>query len=123
MNLSSDDFKTFLQIHLKLLYYTGHELNFIKSKSTFEEFVMLPMTEKYKCRNGLLDNEYLLEQYIAENLDQLSTRDINILTSFKKRITGDFIIVKCLKKHAIFIHAKSNKMYTVYALNDTFDSF
>src|SRR4030095_2247122 len=71
----------------------------------------------------LLDNEYLLEQYIAENLDQLSTRDINILTSFKKRITGDFIIVKCLKKHAIFIHAKSNKMYTVYALNDTFDSF
>ncbi len=45
------------------------------------------------------------------------------MTGFKKSITSDFVIFKCLTNNAIFIDTKDNKFYAVKALGDSFDHF
>ena len=65
----------------------------------------------------------LLDNYLSSNLDNFTSEQIKILTGFKKKITSDFIIFKCLKKYAIFIDSKDNKFYAVKALGDRFDKF
>tara|TARA_R110002126_G_scaffold36631_1_gene111169 strand:- start:1362 stop:1643 length:282 start_codon:yes stop_codon:yes gene_type:complete len=57
------------------------------------------------------------------NFERLTTEEIKILTGFKKKITGDFIIFKCLSNNAIFLDTKENKFYAVKALGDRFDKF
>lgn len=71
----------------------------------------------------LLDNKKLLDDYISTNFNQLPTEQISILTGFKRTITSDFVIFKCLTNNAIFIDTKDYKFYAVKALGDRFDHF
>ena len=43
--------------------------------------------------------------------------------AFKKRITSKFIILKCLTNYAIFIDTKSNDIFAVKSLCDSFNYF
>lgn len=123
MTLTEIEYKTFLRSHLELLFYVGQHSNIISNRIKFDEFVNLDLSIKLKCRDFLLDNKKLLDAYITEKFDRLTTEQISILTGFKKTITSDFVIFKCLTNNAIFIDTKDNRFYAVKALGDSFDKF
>lgn len=123
MTLSDTEYKIFLRTHLNLLYYVGQKSNIVADHLKFDKFVDLDLSIKLKCRDFLLDNQKLLDEYISTNIDQLTTEKISILTGFKKIISSDFVIFKCLTNNAIFIDTKDNKFYAVKALGDSFDKF
>ena len=123
MTLSDIEYKTFLKTHLDLLFFVGQQGNFIADDVNFDQFVDLDFSIKLKCRDFLLDNKKLLDDYITINFDHLTTEQISTLTGFKKTITSDFVIFKCLSNNAIFIDTKDNKFYAVKALGDSFDQF
>ena len=123
MTLTEIEYKTFLRSHLELLFYVGQQSNIISNRIKFDEFVNLDLSIKLKCRDFLLDNKKLLDAYITEKFDRLTTEQISILTGFKKTITSDFVIFKCLTNNAIFIDTKDNRFYAVKALGDSFDKF
>lgn len=89
----------------------------------FKKFVDADFLVKLKCRDYLLNNKKILDDYLITNFEKLTTNEITILTNFKKAITSDFIIFKCLTNYAVFIDTKDNKFYTVKALGDRFDHF
>jgi hypothetical protein len=123
MTLTDKEYKEFLRTHLDLLFYVGRENKIISDNITFVDFVELDFKIKLKCRDILLENEKLLSDYLSMNFERLTTEEIKILTGFKKKITGDFIIFKCLSNNAIFLDTKENKFYAVKALGDRFDKF
>jgi hypothetical protein len=123
MTLTEKDYKEFLLTHLDLLFYVGRQLNIIPSNTTIEKFVKLDLNTKFECREALLSNEKLLDDYLSLNFDRLTTDQIKTLTGFKKKIKSDFVIFKCLTNNAIFIDTRDNKFYAVKALGDPFDNF
>jgi hypothetical protein len=123
MTLTEKEYKIFLRTHLDLLFYVGHQSNIIADNINFDDFVDLDLSVKLKCRDFFLDNKKLLDDYITTNFEQLTTEQISILTGFKKTITSNFIIFKCLTNNTIFIDTKDNKFYAVKALGDSFDQF
>ncbi len=123
MTLTDIEYKTFLKTHLDLLFYIGQQSKIIADDMIFDVFIELDFSIKLKCRDFLLDNKILLDDYISTNFDHLTTEQISILTGFKKTITSDFVIFKCLTNNAIFIDTKDNRFYAVKALGDRFDHF
>jgi hypothetical protein len=123
MTLTDIEYKIFLKTHLDLLFYVGRQRNIISDDMNFDEFVDSDFSIKLKCRDFLLDNKKLLDDYIKANFNFLTTAQISILTGFKRTISSDFVIFKCLANNAIFIDTKDNKFYAVKALGDSFDEF
>lgn len=123
MTLTDKEYKAFLRTHLDLLFYVGRQMKIISVDIKFDDFVNLDFTIKLKCRDILLENKKLLDDYLSINFDRLTTEQIKTLTGFKKKISGDFVIFKCLTNNAIFIDTKDNKFYAVKTLGDRFDDF
>ena len=93
----------------------------IDSNMTFDQFRLLTIKDKIKCRDQLNKHPYLLENYIKSYSKSLHSEQIKIIEGFKQKIKGDFIILKCLKENAVFIDIDEKKVYMVKALNDRFD--
>lgn len=123
MTLTDIEYKAFLKTQMDILFYVGQQSNIIANEISFDVFVDSDFLIKLKCRDFLHDNEKLLDDYITANFDQLTPEQISILTGFKKKITSDFVIFKCLTNNAVFIDMKDNKFYAVKALGDSFDHF
>jgi hypothetical protein len=123
MILTDEEYKQFLKTNLDLLFYVGHQKNIVPEKISFSKFLNLDFQIKFKCRESLLEDENLIDEYIASNFDHLTSDQIKILTGFKKKISSNFVIFKCLANYAIFIDTKDNKFYAVKALGDIFDTF
>lgn len=123
MRLTETEYKTYLSVHLDLLFYAGQRGKIIADNLQFNIFLALTFSMKFKCREFLLNNKKILDDYTAVNIHRLTTEEISIINGFKKAVTSDFVIYKCLSKNAIFINIKDNKFYAVKALGDSFDKF
>jgi len=124
MTLTDEEYKEFLEVHLKLLFYVAKQEHIIKPMTPYEIFLKLNLTVKFECRQALIKNYALLDDYITSHFDLLTTEQINILSGFKRKISASFILFKCLKNYAVFIHPEENiKIYAVKALGDPFDDF
>jgi len=123
MILTETEYRDFISIHLNLIYYAGLEKEVIDPNMTFAQFLKLKLEVKTKCRDQLNKNSYLLDSFLKDYSDSLTTEKINIIQGFKQKIDGDFIILKCLKDNAIFIDTNDQKVYAVKALSDRFDTF
>jgi hypothetical protein len=123
MTLTNIEYKTFLRTHLDLLFYVGQQSKIIADDIIFAVFIELDFSIKLKCRDVLLDNKILLDDYVSTNFDYLTTEQISILMGFKKSITSEFVIFKCLTNNAIFIDTKDNMFYAVKGLGDSFNHF
>lgn len=121
--LNEHDYHQYVETHIKVLYYTGKVQKMLPAEMTLEAFYNLPFKRKYQCREELYKNMYLIDSYINEHTAQLPAEEVRILEGFKKKIQSDFIILKCLTKHCIFIDCKSNLVYMVKALSDPFPDF
>jgi hypothetical protein len=123
MTLTDIEYKTFLKIHIDFLFFAGQKSKIIDDTMDFKKFVDTGFSVKLKCRDFFLDNKKMLDDYLTTNFDKLTNNEISILSDFKKTITSDFVIFKCLTNNAIFIDTKDNRFYAVKALGDGFDHF
>src|ERR1700733_10170514 len=123
MKLTTKEYIAYLEVHLRLLFYCGRQLKCFPTDISFAEFKRFDIAEKFKCREALLSNKHLIDEYLSLNPDDLLNEQTEILIGFKKLVNSRFIILKCLKKHAIFIDVETNKFYAVKALNDPFQDF
>ncbi len=123
MILTEIEYKAYLETHLELLYFVGIQSKFFDSDFSFDQFRKLDYTVKLECRDTLLSDMKLLDDYLSSNINSLTKEKIAILKGFKKSITGEFVILKCLTSYAIFNSVDDNKFYAVKALSDGFDDF
>jgi hypothetical protein len=120
MTLSDKEFKDYIEAHLDFLFYVGRKTKILEESVDFRAFKKLGTRIKFKCREEFLSNPGLLNNYLEQELETLETEKIKILEGFKKRISGDFVILKYLKDYAVLIDLKKSKVYLVKALGDKF---
>ena len=123
MTLTDSEYKTFLKVHIDFLFFVGQKSKIIDYTMDFKKFVNTDFSIKLKCRDFFLDNKTMLDDYLTTYSDTLKKEQISILKGFKKTITSDFVIFKCLINNAIFIDTKDNRFYAVKALGDSFIHF
>jgi hypothetical protein len=121
--LERAEYDQYIRTHLGLLYFVGLKERVIPAKATFDDFLSYDFTRKFRCREALYRRIEVLDEYINKSMGKLSTADLLILNNFHKSIRGEFIILKCLSKHAIFIDTQDNSFYAVKALADPFQAF
>lgn len=87
MTLTDTEYKEFLKTHLDLLFYVGQEKGILAENINLKKFLNLDFKIKFECREALLEDEDLLDKYIASNFDHLTTEQIEILSGFKKKLS------------------------------------
>jgi hypothetical protein len=123
MTLTELEYKAFLSTHLEFLFFIGKENKIIDEKIDFLGFTFVDLKIKSKCRDHFLKNKGILDDYLKAYSNKLTDEEVSIMAGFKKIITSDFIIFKCLTNNAIFIDTNDDKFYAVKALVDRFDHF
>ena len=124
MILTPKEYNAYLKVHLDLLYYTGKKYKILQAGTTLKEFKDLPLENKFECRECFNEYPEILEEYIKSYQSKLSVGQLQILDGFRRRVMNDyFIILKCLKKYAIFIENDSKQVYGVIALSNPLNDF
>ena len=124
MILKPGEYNTFLEVHLDLLYYTGKKHKILKAGTSLKDFKDFPLENKFECREYFNEHPDILEEFIKQNQAKLSRRQMQILDGFRRRVMSDyFIILKCLKKYAIFIDNDSKKVFGITGLSNPFHDF
>ena len=124
MILTTEEYNAFLKIHLDLLYFTGKKHKILKAGSSLKDFKDFPLENKFECRECFNEHPDILEEFVEQNQAKLSGRQMQILDGFRRRVMSDyFIILKCLKKYAIFIDYDSKKVFGVTGLSNPFQDF
>jgi hypothetical protein len=121
MVLTNEQYEDFINTHLKMLYYAGLKTGELRKNSSFENFIDSSRNTKFKCREKLNDNPAIIDDYLDDYAGYLTKNEKKIVEGFKHKITGDFVLFKYLKYHAIFIHQDTSNFYAVKALADRFD--
>jgi len=75
----------------------------------------------FKIREALWADDALREQFVGENADGLPAADLEIVRSWRHRLAGNFVILRQLKKYAVFLADKESTVYAVLGLTSTFD--
>ncbi|WP_121356881.1 hypothetical protein [Flavisolibacter nicotianae] len=124
MTLDTAEYHQYISTHLGLLYFVGLREHIIPAKASFTAFLDYHSDRKFRCREAFYRNMgELLDTYIRENQERLTEADLQILNNFRRSIQGDFVILRCLSKHAVFMDTNSSSVYAVKALSDPFPVF
>jgi hypothetical protein len=122
MNLAPEDAQLFFKLFLALLAYTNRQLNVVENVSTVGDIHKLGPTgtaSTMKIRDALYAHPKLFDQFIADNPDGFSSEELSLIASWKHHISGEFYLMRYLKKYAVFMHAKkSDHLYGVLGLFD-----
>ena len=120
MTLPEDERRTFLNAHLDLLRYAGQRGGAISGDMDYQKFLDLNHLKKKECRDVLLENEELIDDFLIHKNGAWDDEQKAVVLAMKRAITGDFILLKCLKHHAIFLEIDTYTFYAVKALRDPF---
>jgi len=99
--------------------YVNLKLEILPEIVTVDEYEELPSSKKLGVRNALYEHIELIDPYLKENPQKLSSAELEIIRSWKKFQRGDFFIERLLKKYAVFIGG--DQVYAVLALYESFD--
>jgi hypothetical protein len=123
MNLSREDADLFFKLMWAVQFYINGRLKLVPNIPSADVYKTRPQEEKMKVREALYQHPEMLDDFIAENPAKLSPPELEIVSSWKRFVAGEFYILKFLKRHAIFVPAKgrSTHVYAVLGLYDTIE--
>ena len=122
MLLSPDDVELFFKLHHSLMHFVNQRLGVVPDIASLEEFATLPPESRVKVRKALLDKMNLIESFVAENPENLSDDETDIILSWRHQVFGRFYAFRQLKKNMVFLSMDDPPVaYGVVALTDPFE--
>lgn len=120
MYLSESDAKRFYTIWLSLLHYVNQKKSVVTTyPDNWNDAGSVAVEDVVEIREVLWNELTLIDQYVADNPENLSEADLAIATSWKDRITGNFYIFRYLKNLAVFLD--DDKAYGVLGISNSFE--
>jgi hypothetical protein len=119
MNLPPQDAQLFFKLFLAILAYTNRQLNVVPNVSQPTDLHRLGTERTAKIRDALYAHKELFDRFIAENPENLTADELQIVASWKHHISDEFYLMRYLKKYAVFMPAKkADRLYGVLGLFD-----
>ena len=123
MTLDTENAKLFFKLFLPILDYVNLKCHVLEKNEKFMEKWTLSqginIQSALKNAHKLWSDDTLIDDYLARA--KLSDENRNIVSSWKKHISGKFILERHLKKGSIFINLDDEKVYLVKGLNSTWN--
>ncbi len=116
MKLTTQEVELFYKLMWSLQHFANQRLDIVPGITTIAEYGALLSDEKLRVRNALYEHPEIIDEYVKENPDGRGEDELEIVRSWKKFQSGDYIIERALKKYAIFIGG--HKVYGVVGLHD-----
>jgi hypothetical protein len=120
VNLTPEEAKLFFELQWGLQRFANQRKGGRKDISSRDQYEGLPVEIKLKDREALWNSPDLIDDYVKENPESLSTGNMEIIRSWRGFIKGEFLIFRHLKKFTIFIGNK-NQVYGVVGLYDSLE--
>jgi hypothetical protein len=108
MILSQTDAERFYHIWWPLLKYVNDRENLVVDFPENPVKNGIGMEDGFKIRNALWSSPEFLSGFVEANPAGLTEEDLALAASWERRISGEFIIMKYLKKHSIFLLNSNN---------------
>ena len=105
MHLSASEFEQFHRVQSALNNFIYAQLQRAEGREAVTPFRDLPFTKQMEVRNAFLANPHHVERFVVENPQGLSAQDLEVALSWRNPLSGNFYIVKHLKKHTVFLSA------------------
>jgi hypothetical protein len=116
MKLSTEDANQFFRLMWGLQFFVSQQRRMLPNVTSLEAYTALESGEKIKVRDALWKHPDLIDPYVQENPDRLSTNELSIIRDWKRFISGQFFVFRYLKAHTIFI--QDSRVYGVLGLHD-----
>ena len=112
MTLSKEDGRLFYRLWIPLLAFADRMLSAKNKRDRFLTVAPFESEAARKVTDELWKNTDIIDLYLDENPDLQEEHKI-ILLSWKRRVQGEFILVKYLKDGAVFVSADGKEVYLV----------
>lgn len=112
MTLSEKDGKLFYELWFPLLDYVNEKCKVNKRVKNITNIKSLNPKEIKEIANVLWENVTLIDRYVEERGENLAEEHKEIIVGWKRRVQGNFIMERHLKKGTIFI-SEDEKVYQV----------
>jgi hypothetical protein len=119
MNLATEDAQLFFKLFFALLAYANRQLKISPKVSAPTDISKAGGDALKKIRDALYADSELLVRFNAENPEHFTSEELDIVLNWKYRVSGEFYLMRYLKKYAVFMPAKkSDHLYGVLGLYD-----
>ncbi len=116
MRLTETEYYQYLTIHHAMLLFAGQQQKLLPTDMGLGEFQGLNPSEKLDAREALYETPGIIQAFVKQNPLGFPKEDLDIALGFQNFVKGDFVVVKFLKKHTIFL--QEDVAYGVLALSD-----
>jgi hypothetical protein len=103
MCLPTVDIDRFYRVWKLLLFFTNDQYQLIPTWNAVTPETNLRSEDVLQVRERIWQEDSILDRFTSQNPAQLPDTDLALVQSWKQRRQGNFLILKELKKHAIFI--------------------
>ena len=121
MKLSHEDAGLFFHLMWELQFYVNRKLNLLPGIESVDMYSVLDQKDKMAVRQTMYDRfDEWSDMFVAENPYGRPAEELQIVQSWKRRVMGDFYILRFLKNYTVFLAAdKSAQVYAVLGLQDS----
>lgn len=120
MNLSEDDGKRFYDLWLPLLDYVNEKRGVNSRLRDIGLADYLDPNEVKEVSDVLWADVDLIDEYLID-FEEITDRDRELIMSWKRCVSGRFILERILKKGAILISAENEEVYQASGIISTWD--
>lgn len=103
MKLTHDDVILFYDIFFKLIDYTNDRYQVVPGLEKASGAQDVNPAAIMPVRDRLWENDDIINRIVAENPFSFAERELSLVASWRRRIVGDFLIYKHLKKYTVFM--------------------
>jgi hypothetical protein len=120
VRLSREDGLLFYKLFPALMFYTNQKLKIVdEMASEFEAYLAVPGELRLQVRDALYAHRDVIDEFIRENPDSLTSDELNIVAGWKRAVVGTFYIFRYLKSYTVFLDDREPpKAYGVLAIAD-----
>lgn len=119
MYLEESEAQRFYRIWLGLLEFTNQKHQVDVELKELRDASMLDPQQLLPIKNKLWEDEDILDEYLKHYENTLEVREVEIIKSWKRRVSGKFIIMRHLVKYSVFMHGEKNgKLYGVTGISN-----
>jgi hypothetical protein len=103
MCLPTREVDRFYSVWKSLLFFANEQYRLIPAWKNANQETKLRIEDVLPVRDRIWQDDGLFDKFSAQNPDHLPAADLALVESWKHRRQGDFLLLKELKKHAIFL--------------------
>lgn len=123
MRLSPKQVTLFYKLYPSLLLFVNKRYQ-IEDVEGEDELMALSVKKRLVIRDALYENIELIDEFVNLNPLNFSLTELEIISSWKHYVKGEFFLLKQLNNGAIFLTLDNKpKVYSVLAVADLFENF